>query len=656
MTTFFDKTLLGDHRSALEFIEDVLESSTEYSIIGQDLEGTILLWNEGARRLYGYEPDEVIGKLNSTILYAVEDVEAGVPAEITEATLREGRWEGTIVRRGKDDRRFTARVVITVRRATDGTAIGFLIISKDISDEIQLQRSEERFRSLVESAPDGILGVTEDGRILLVNAQAERMFGYTRETLIGRSVELLLPDSLREALVRLRATFAADPSPRLMSPDREVNARRQDGSIFPASVNLSALQLDEGRMIVAAARDISELRRAEKDRGVLEGQLHQAQRMESIGQLAGGIAHDFNNLLMVISNYAEWALEQLVDNEPVRKDVEEIRKAADRAAALTHQLLIFSRREQAEPKIIDLNATIAGMQEMLGRTLGEHISFQTRADPEPCSVEIDPGQLEQVIVNLALNARDAMAEGGTLLVEAGPASLDDRSEDRDGMDRQYVHLRVTDDGHGMDAAVRDRIFEPFFTTKPRGRGTGLGMSTVYGVVTEAGGKVQIDSTPGKGTTVTVLLPLVTSAVSTKPPSPIPRGGGGEHILLVEDEDGVREIASRVLMANGYTVTAASTPADALERLQRDDTPLDLLLTDVVMPGISGRELADEIRLSRPELPVIFMSGYPSDYLSKDVSTLGDVRLRKPFGQATLLGAVRDSLDSARARRSVVTGV
>ena len=522
----------------------------------------------------------------------------------------------------------------------------------------RLTRSEERFRSLIEAAPDAVLGVDERGRIRIVNARTEELFGYPREELLGASVEILIPERHRTGHVSHRASYGRAPEPRLMGANREVSARRKDGSEFHASVNLSTIDTDDGTVVIASVRDISERVRGEQERALLEAQLQQAQRLESVGQLAGGVAHDFNNLLMVITNYADWALEQLDPGSPVRPDVEEIRRAADRAAALTHQLLIFSRREVVNPEVLDLNTVVTDMENLLARTLGEHIELTTRLSPDPAPALVDPGEMEQVLLNLVMNARDSMPDGGRLQIELSMLHLDEeRWPGLDAAGGDYVRLAVTDTGVGMTPELMDRAFEPFFTTKPKGQGTGLGLSTVYGIATHAGGNVKLYSEPGRGTTAAVYLPRADAPPRERPvPAPEADGGNGEVILLVEDEDGVRDITRRILSESGYEVIAASSGDAALEHWASRGREIDAVVTDVVMPGLSGKELAVRIRSDRPEVAVVFMSGYPSDFVGHSVDRDRSVTLlRKPFGRATLLASVRAAIDGGARVEAVSDG-
>jgi PAS domain S-box-containing protein len=530
----------------------------------------------------------------------------------------------------------------------------------------EFRLGEPTYRALVEAAPDAILAVDPVGAVVLVNAPAERLFGYPRDDLLGRQVEVLVPHGVRALHEAHRTRYFAEPTARPMGAGMQLSGRRRDGTEFPAEISLSAVRTADGLLIAAAVRDVTdrieaqaerERLRAQAERDRLESRLLQSQRLESLGQLAGGIAHDFNNLLGVILNYSTFVEEEVaaaasgeptVRWAPVRSDLEQIRRAAERATELTHQLLAFGRREVVRPRVLSLNDVVTDVRDMLRRTLGEHIELVTALDPGLWCVLADPGKVEQILVNLAVNARDAMPGGGRLTIDTGRVMVDpDTAAQRPGLkDGPHVLLRVGDTGCGMPPEIIRQAFEPFFTTKPKGEGTGLGLATVYGIVTQADGHVQISSTPGAGTTFTVLLPATDEQPARVPgPDQTPPRRGGETVLVVEDADPMREVARRILDRNGYRVVTADG-GDAALALAASEAPIDLLITDVIMPRMLGREVADRIRATRPTLRVLYMTGYASPVLvSQGSMEPGGTLIEKPFTERTLLAKVREVLDA-----------
>jgi signal transduction histidine kinase/CheY-like chemotaxis protein len=402
------------------------------------------------------------------------------------------------------------------------------------------------------------------------------------------------------------------------------------------------------RVQVEQAQDQFQLRmgderaQARADRERLQAQLHQGQRLEILGQLAGGVAHDFNNLLAVIQNYAAFVAEELAAEPEQRlqaagRDVEQIQRAAERAAELTHQLLAFARREVVQPRALDLNHVVVDVENLLRRTIGDDINLSTNLAPDPWLVLADAGQMEQVLVNLAVNARDAMSDGGTLSIDTANVVIDTHTDALLPAGR-YVRLRVGDTGTGMSADVMDHAFEPFFTTKRDGAGTGLGLSTVYGIVAQADGAVTIYSQPGTGTTFTILIPVTTeAAIPVDEPRPYERTPAGETVLIVDDQDALRRVTERIFARSGYHVLAAASGAEAVTLADRHDGDIHLLLTDVVMPNMLGKEVAERIRQTRPDIEVLFMSGYAQPVLASQGRLDPDVNLiDKPFSAAAIL--------------------
>ncbi|MEU4245290.1 ATP-binding protein [Actinoplanes sp. NPDC026619] len=496
-----------------------------------------------------------------------------------------------------------------------------------------MEWSEELAGGLLQAAPDAIL-VMDGETIVLANDRAVELYGRARDELLGKSIEMLVTADARIMMAaRRRKIEEGRPGP---IGAVTTTLRRPDGTEIPVESSVSLVDTPQGRLAVCVVRDLSERARADQEKARLraEAQVDRNQRLESLGQLAGGIAHDFNNMLGVIVNYANFVIEEASSDAPdvaaIAADAEQVVRAGKRGTDLTHQLLSFARREVVRPQVLDLNQVIADVEEMLRRTIGSHIDLIVAPAPELPPVLCDPGQIEQVLVNLALNARDAMPDGGELVVDTS----------RHG---SQVRLRVSDSGSGMPPDVVERVFEPFFSTK--GGGTGLGLATVYGTVTQAGGEVSIASTPGVGTTVTVLLPMSSGSLpdSSDPSEPAP--GRGETLLVVEDEEALREVAGRILAGAGYRVLSASCGAEALELVARHDGVIDLLVSDVVMPGMLGKELAERLVDARPGTRVLYMSGYAQPVLhSQGTLDPGVALLEKPFTASDLLAAVRNRLD------------
>ncbi len=482
--------------------------------------------------------------------------------------------------------------------------------------------------------------------IIEVNEAAVEQYGYTREEFASMTIKDLRP---AEDLPALLASTGSAPPIERSGPWRHL---KRDGS--PIDVEISSHAVDfmgrPARFVMAT--DVSHRER-------LARQLAQTQRLESLGQLAGGVAHDFNNLLSVILNYALFVKEEIATSASTgdgplvdaQADLEEIERAARRAASLTHQLLAFARREVIDPAAISLNDVVADTEQMLRRTLGEHIRLTRAPGEDSWPVIADSGQMVQVLVNLAVNARDAMPSGGELVIETDNVEVDETyaSTRRGLVPGQYVRLRVSDNGEGMDSTTLERAFEPFFTTKPKGEGTGLGLATVYGIVTQSGGQVQLYSEPGIGTTCSIMLPATDQPAAPFPaPTSPERGASGEVVLLVEDEDGIREVARRILERRGYNVLAADNGPDAIELARHHDGPIDLLITDVIMPRMLGKEVAERILALRPDTRVMYMSGYAEPILGAGENVpKGMVLLEKPFTEHALLIKAHEALSAAQ---------
>src|SRR3989440_3239507 len=506
-----------------------------------------------------------------------------------------------------------------------------------------LRRQERLLRQIIDADPNLIFVKYWDGRFVLVNEATAAVYGTTVDGLVGKTDADFNSNEVEVAhFLRDDRDVMSSGRSKLISEEPVTNPATQQTRWFQTIKVPLALLDDDSPKLLGVATEITERKR-------LEEQLLQSQKMEAVGQLAGGVAHDFNNILTAIVGYADLlAAEFTGTNSRHLEDLEEIRKAARRAAALTRQLLAFSRKQVLEPRIIDMNGVVMNLEKMLRSLISENISLQTHLATDLAAARADPNQLEQVIMNLAINARDAMPEGGSLTVETGNATLDEdyAAQHVSVLPGEYVMLAVTDTGCGMDEHTKARIFEPFFTTKAPGRGTGLGLSTVYGIVKQSGGNIWLYSEPNKGTTFKVYLPAVHAAPEDigklAPPELVQRGGG--TVLLVEDDDQLRPLAHRALAGQGYTVLEAEPVPTARGIARRHKGVIDLLLTDVIMPDTNGRKLADALRASRPGLRVLFMSGYPDGAIgSQGVLDHGVAYLAKPFSTEGIIRKVREVL-------------
>ncbi|HWB87263.1 MAG TPA: ATP-binding protein [Bryobacteraceae bacterium] len=504
-----------------------------------------------------------------------------------------------------------------------------------------LQPNQKLLAVLLESASQAILAVDRSGRIVLANHRAGTMFGYGRDELVGAPVEMLLPVLKRAGHVDLRDNYFNQPHLRPMGIGMDLAGLRKDATEFPVEISLNSVETEEGIVAIAFVSDISQ-------RKQLEEQLMQAQKMDAVGRLAGGVAHDFNNMLTVISGYDRMILDELPPHDALHAYAEEILKAADRAAALTNHLLAFSRRQVLQARVVNVNAVIAQNEEMLRRAIGEDVELRLHLSPDAGSINADPGHIEQALVNLSVNAREAMPVGGRLVIETANTRLDETyTRTHLGIKPgEFVMIAVSDNGRGMDSEIRQLIFEPFFTTKERGKGAGLGLATVYGMVKQCGGDIWVSSEPGKGTTFKLYFPRV-SEPSTAPES----GESGSRrpllagaILVVEDEQAVRELTVRMLQQLGYTILAASGGVEALELSSTYPGEITLLVTDVVMPSMSGRQVADALALTRPNMKVLYLSGYTENTVFRHgVGDVGVEFLPKPFNREALDRKIREIL-------------
>ena len=593
----------------------------------KDVSSAYISCNDSFARDLKVLPDEIPG-MTDYELYPTELAEKYRADDMR--IMATGRLEEITELRAKNGKDVIVQTVKTPVKDKDGRTVGVLGIAWDITErkkaEEELARSEKRFRSIIENNADAILVVGRDGTTRFSNPAAESLFGRNTDELVG---ELF-------------------GSPTVAGKTTELDIVRPKGETAVAEMRVVETEWEGEAARLASLRDITERKRVEKVLREIEEQLMQAQKMEAIGRLAGGVAHDFNNLLTVIMGYSELLLQKSGD-DPLKGYAEAISSAAEKAERLTSQLLAFSRKQAREPRILNLNDIVTEMGKILQRVISEDVGLALVPEPNLGHVRIDPGQIEQVIMNLAVNARDAMPDGGSLTIETANVELDAEYTNAhlDVQPGEYVMLAVTDTGHGMDEETRKLVFEPFFTTKEAGSGTGLGLSTVYGIVKQNGGNIWVYSEPGKGTTFKVYLPIVRGEIPAgRSSNMLPEAGSGsETILVVEDEEVVGELARQVLEQKGYKVLAARNGPEALIIYEQHNGPVHLLLTDVIMPKMSGKELAERLLALRSDLRVIYMSGYADAAIFQNGRVPESANyLQKPFTPDGLLRKVRSVLD------------
>jgi PAS domain S-box-containing protein len=647
-------TQLKQAEEAMRESEEKFRDLYDHAPVGYheyDKEGRITKVNRTDLEMLGYTAEELIGQPIWKLNVGEEIVREQVLAKLAGASPPGQNLERTY--RRKDGTTFPVLIQDRLTLDEKGQIAGIRCTIQDITEhkrsEEALRESEERYRTILENIEDGYYEVDLPGNFTFFNDSLCRMLGYSRDELIGMGNDRYTDQENRKKLFQAFNSVYRTGEP-VQGFDWEVI--RKDGRKVYGEVSVSLIRNSTGEPVGfrGIARDITERKRAEKEMAALQEQLTQSQKMEAVGRLAGGVAHDFNNLLTVIKGYAQLSLLDLKENNPLRENIQEIQKATERATNLTRQLLAFSRRQILDPKVLDLNSLLRDTEKMLRRMIGEDIELVTRLSEGLGRVKIDPGQFEQVILNLAVNARDAMPSGGKFTIETANAQPDEGyALTHLGLTPgHYVKLSVSDTGVGMSREVQEKAFDPFFTTKEKGKGTGLGLSTVHGIVTQSGGKIWVYSEPGRGTTFKIYFPTIEGQLDTlnvkKEVDSFPRGS--ETVLLVEDESSVRDLANRLLRQQGYRVLEAAQGEEALHLAQ--DTAgerIHLLLTDVVLPQMSGKELADQLKTSRPDLKVLYMSGY-TDFavVHQGVLNLDTHFLQKPFSLETLSQKVREALD------------
>ena len=601
-------------------------------VIRTTLDGRILDCNEACARIFGYSSrEEMLASPVTNRSVRPEDQDAFMARLKKEKSLT--NYEHCV--RRKDGSPVWLLGSAHLVEGKDGAPEA---IEETLIDITERKKAEEIFRTAFNANPEPItIATIAEGRYIDVNESFLRVTGYRRDEVIGRtSLELKFWKKPEDRAKLVEMLWEQDSV-----RDMEITYCTKSGEERVALDSAEAIEIAGQECIIAILRDITEQK-------FLEKQLRQTQKMEAVGQLSGGIAHDFNNLLGVIIGYSEILEHRLPENDPLRKECGQIKKAGQSAASLTRQLLAFSRQQVLEPKILDLNTIVLHVEKMLRRLIGEDIDLKATFGPGLGCIKADQSQIEQVIMNLAVNARDAMPKGGRLMIETANVELDEDYARRHRPQKAgaYVQLTVADTGMGMDAETQSRIFEPFFTTKELGKGTGLGLSTVYGIVRQSGGHIWVYSELGQGTTFKIYLPRMGQAVQAENPAPglamSSRGSG--TILLVEDEEALRELTRNLLEGDGYTVLEAERPDKAIETAVRHTGPIHLMLTDMVMPGMNGRDLAANLAAIRPDMKVVFMSGY-TGFTHAGLTDFGENFLAKPFTRNTLLRKLHEVLES-----------
>ncbi len=635
---------------------DLLEAIPD-AIVAVNREGTILQINSQVQELFGYERDELIG----------EKIELLVPERFraehhqhranfaAHPKIRRMGADLELYGRRRNGSEFPVEISLSPVAVEGGTIV--LSAIRDITNRLRIEQelrrvSEEMHRQtaeqlgesrarlalIIDSSEDAIFAKTLDGTITAWNRGAERIYGYTPEEIVGKNVSILIPPDRPTEVPEILRKIAHGESTEHLESLRVT----KDGRLLNVSITVSPLRDATGKIVGASviARDITEQRRA-------EDQLRHSQKMEAVGRLAGGVAHDFNNVLGIINACAEFLRDRIPAGSENSTFVENIRKATERGSALTRQLLAFSRKQTVKPVLLDLNERLKDITKLLRPLMGDDVEIVVVPRCQSAVVEADPGQLDQIIINLAVNARDAMPRGGKFILETDVVDFDQHfaNQHRPLVPGKYVMLAVSDTGVGMDKVTLNRIFEPFFTTKEQGKGTGLGLATVYGIAQQAGGHIWVYSEPGRGTTFKLYLPSAEDRLAAKPPSEVETAAAKRRgmILLVEDDEIMRSLTHQMLREQGYTVVEATNGKAALDWAQANDGKIDLLLTDVVMPAMSGPELADRLAASYPGLKVIYMSGYTGELMEASERLKRGVLIEKPFSRTALLNLLDKTL-------------
>ncbi|HET7181476.1 MAG TPA: PAS domain S-box protein [Candidatus Limnocylindrales bacterium] len=624
-------------------------------VVAVNARGAITYANPKAEVAFGYAEDELLGQsIEVLVAEGARGPHAAYRQTFQEHPLARPMGLGMdFAARRRDGTEFPAEISLSPVETEHGLEIFATVvdITARKAAEAALIESERRFRTVMEASPNPIVGIDRSATIIYASPKVEDAFGYRPDELIGMPIETLLPERVRERHVVHRTQFMERPASRPMGIGLDLAGRRKDGREFPVEISLSPINTREGLVVFATVVDITARKSA-------EAQLLQSQKLESIGRLAGGVAHDFNNILFAINGYTELLIEDLQSTPPddltgVRESLAAIQGAADRGANLTMQLLAFSRRQVMAEKVVEPTSTIRALEPMLRRLIGANIDLRVVPREDAGRIRVDPGQLDQIVMNLVVNARDAMPAGGSITIEISDSIFEESYalEHFEVEPGAYVMLAVTDNGVGMDRETREHIFEPFFTTKEQGQGTGLGLATIYGIVRQAGGHIWLYSEPGHGSTFKIYFPRVAEPASATPgasQTDAPARGTGS-VLLVEDEPAVRDMTRRILERAGYEVTAMENGRAAMDAVERMDGRFDILVTDVVMPVMSGLELAAWVLDRHPDTGIVMLSGYTAETLDLErLLARGAKFVSKPLSSGEMLRAIREAAAARRA--------
>jgi len=639
-------------RESEERFRSIVETTND-AIISADSSGTIIFWNKSAENIYGYSSEEAVGKPLSIIVPETLQSPHEEMFHRVAATGKSDFTGQTMESRSKrkDGSEFPVEISISFWEVGDNTF--FTTLMRDITERKQaeeaLRESEERFRSVVETAREGIFNIDSKGNIIFCNKAAEEMFGYSFDEIMGKPVTILMPPRLTENYESRMDEVVSMEQAEILRRKAELVGLRKDGTEFPVEHSLSCWETKEGIFYTAILHDIIERKKAEEEKARLEAQLRESHKMEAVGLLAGGIAHDFNNILTAIIGYASLLQMKMKEDDPLRPYLEQILTSSQRAASLTQSLLAFGRKQIINPRPVKANDIITKTEKLLVRLIGEDIDLKTILTNEDTTVMADSGQIEQALMNFATNSRDAMPQGGHFMIETQRAVIDDDYVKTNGYGKpgEYMLISISDSGTGMDEKTREKVFEPFFTTKEVGKGTGLGLSMVYGIVKQHNGYINCYSEPGKGTTFKLYLPMHREAVELQEtmesaPATI---GGTETILVAEDDADARKTTRNILENFGYTILEAVDGEDAVRVFKKNRDTVKLLILDVIMPKKNGKEAYEEIRKLHPRVKALFISGYTANIIHKrGILDQNLDFIMKPVSPTVLLRKVREVLN------------